>query len=361
MQLRRVVPKPKLTLLLDPRFPGGTSSAVARELHALAEHVDLSVCAIESKMFEGRTINDKLQASLDELGLALTWNPRVVRNQFVAFHNPSCLKFNNSLDLRIVCDTAFIVTHENFLRPCGGEGFDVTLCLDLLDQALLCRRQVLAPISAYNEENVRAWMMANPGPSSRWDLGCFHWFNICDFDRVPPTQAPRDRRGRHSRAGFEKFPELAAMHRHFPAHAEHCAILGGDSFLLDPSQIPEHWEVLPFGSIPVEEFLTGIDFFVYFTHPKCQESFGRVIAEAIAAGKIVITDSRTARTFGDAVIASAGDDIDGIISDFVADPGRYIDFVLNAQRSLSRFGAAAFVTRILSEFRNEQELAHAVH
>jgi hypothetical protein len=32
------------------------------------------------------------------------------------------------------------------------------------------------------------------------------WINICDFPFAPPTPAPRDRRGRHSRPGFEKFP-----------------------------------------------------------------------------------------------------------------------------------------------------------
>ena len=35
----------------------------------------------------------------------------------------------------------------------------------------------------------------------------------------------------------------------------------------------------------VDAFLASIDFFVYFTHPFLQESFGRVIGEAIAAGK----------------------------------------------------------------------------
>ena len=62
------------------------------------------------------------------------------------------------------------------------------------------------------------------------------------------------------------------------------------------------------------DFLSGIDFFVYFTNPNWRESFGRVIAEAIAAGKLVITDPGTAATFGDAVVASDGADVDGIIA-----------------------------------------------
>lgn len=309
-------------------------------------------------MFKGRHVNPKIQDALDTLGLELTWNPRVIQSEFVAFHNPSCLKFNQALETKIICDTAYVVTHENFLRPSGGEGFDIALCLDLIERALLCRTKLLAPVSGYNRDGVAHWLAHNP--ARPWALADFDWFNICDFDLVAPTDTPRDRRGRLSRAGFEKFPALETMYRHFPPHAESCAILGGDSFLLDPEQIPGHWEVLPFGAMPVEDFFEKLDFFVYYTHPQWRESFGRVIAEAIAAGKVVITDPGTASTFGDAVVATAGDDIDAIIADFIACPARYRDFVLQAQRSLARFEAAAFTRRILDEFQTRKDAAHAL-
>lgn len=355
---RRPARKPKLSLLIDPRFSGGTSSAVARELFALAPHVDLQVFALETRMFKGRHVNPKLQDALDDLGLELTWNPKVVRGEFVAIHNPSFLKFDESLDLKIVCDTVFVVTHENLLRPCGKEGFDVKLCLDLLDRALLCKRQILVPVSGYNGDGVRQWMQDNLPVGSRWSFADFRWFNICDFETGPPCAQPRDRRGRHSRAGFEKFPALDVMNRTFPAHAEHCAILGGDSFLLDADQIPDHWKVYSFGDMPVDEFLEGIDFFVYYTHPHLQESFGRVIAEAIAAGKVVITDARTGRTFGDAVICCDPADVDGIIADLVADPQRYQDFVLQSQQSLKRFGSQVFVAQTVAKLLEAKEAVH---
>ncbi|MFO4987299.1 hypothetical protein RCK87_26505, partial [Salmonella enterica subsp. enterica serovar 1,4,[5],12:i:-] len=81
------------------------------------------------------------------------------------------------------------------------------------------------------------------------------------------TSAPRDRRGRHSRPGFEKFPGLDTLRALFPPHAEHCAILGADTLMLDPEAVPPHWTLLRFGAMPVAEFLATIDFFVYFTHP----------------------------------------------------------------------------------------------
>lgn len=352
--------KPHLSLVIDPRFSGGTSSAVARELHALADHVTLRVYALETAMFRGRSVNPVLQAALDALGLALEWNPKVIQSAFVAIHNPSCLKFNTDLDLRIICDTAYVVTHENFLRPGGDAGFDVDLCLALLDKALLCRHQILAPVSEYNANGVRRWMDQHLDATSRWKLADFHWFNICDFTLTPPTATPQDRRGRHSRAGFEKFPPLDVMSRHFPAHATRCTILGGDSLLLDPEGIPDHWTVIPFGAMPVDDFLEEIDFFIYYTHPHLRESFGRVIAEAIAAGKVVITDPGTAATFGAAVIGTDGADIDRIIDDFTTRPAQYQTFVAQAQQSLVRFESATFVNQILSEFQTRKAVAHDI-
>ena len=89
-------------------------------------------------------------------------------------------------------------------------------------------------------------------------------------------------------------PSRETMLRHFPARAERCVLLGADGFLDDPEWVPRHWTALRFGEMDVASFLGEIDFFVYFTNPMWRESFGRVIVEAIAAGKLVITDPGTA-------------------------------------------------------------------
>jgi hypothetical protein len=211
-------------------------------------------------------------------------------------------------------------------------------------------------VSGYNRAGVDEWLRANP--RADWIQAPFDWFNICDFDMVAPTASPADRRGRLSRAGHEKFPALQVMQAHFPEHAEACRILGGDSFLLDPEAVPPHWELLPFGSVPVAEFLQTIDFFVYFTHPQWRESFGRVIAEAICAGKVVITDRGTAATFGEAVVASDGSDVDSIIARLTADSAAYARFVERAQTLVRGFGSEPFVATVttgLHDLRNNAD------
>jgi glycosyltransferase involved in cell wall biosynthesis len=142
------------------------------------------------------------------------------------------------------------------------------------------------------------------------------------------------------------------MLHHFPVHAERCAILGGDTFLGDRPAAAAHWEVFGFGTMGVDEFLAGIDFFVYFTNPMWRESFGRVIVEAIAAGKVVITDPGTAEAFGPSVVASDGTDVDRIIQGFIADKARYVDFVERAQERLSTYSPGAFVERVKALIRH---------
>jgi len=150
------------------------------------------------------------------------------------------------------------------------------------------------------------------------------------------------------------------MQAHFPPHAESCIILGGDRYLNDQTEVPKHWDLRRFGSTEVASFLSEIDFLVYFTHPRWCESFGRAIAEGIAAGKVVITDPETADTFGHAVVASDGSDIDAIVAGFVRQPGRYVDFVRNAQNTLARFGPDTFLAQALARIEAAEASSHAL-
>jgi len=129
----------------------------------------------------------------------------------------------------------------------------------------------------------------------------------------------------------------------FPPTCARVRMLGADGLL--KSETPPHWELLNFGSEKVDDFLQSIDFFVYFTHSCWQESFGRVIAEAIAAGKLVITSRAIASTFSDSIVAAEPDQIDEIVQGFVANPENYGAQVRRSQRALAEFGAPAFIRR----------------
>lgn len=330
---------PRVTLVVDPRFSGGTSSAVASEIQVLSALSRLRVVAVSSRMFSGQNAHKSIVAACRKAGIEILWDPPAISDEIVVLHNPSFLKFEHVLNPRIVADRLFVICHENFLRPMGGEGFAVRHCLDLIREAAICRQKFLAPISAWNRTTVTDWI-DHAGGLPGWKLSPTDWNNICAFDMQPPAEAPRDRRGRHSRPGFEKFPDLDTLGVLFPPSCEAVRILGAD-ILLDET-VPPDWDLIPFLGEDVDAFLSTIDFFVYFTNPRWRESFGRAICEAIAAGKLVITDPGTASTFGEGVIGASPADVDAIVAEHITRPELFARRVRQAQNDLGRFSAEAF-------------------
>lgn len=335
--------------VIEPRFSGGTSSAVAAELRVTADLAPVVVHARTSAMFGGeRHVASVLRHVIDELGLPLIWDAPQINADVVILHNPSFLKFQRSLGARIFARQLIVVAHENFFRPGGIEAFNVASCLDQIDRATLALRKCIAPISVSNRATVTSWL-AEHRPGANWQVLGVDWFNICEASTGEPCQHPRDRRGRHSRPTPEKFPLLADLDRCFPPHAEANVILGSD-FLMRTEIARPHWTMLPFGSVDVESFLGMIDFFVYFTAPTWRESFGRAIAEALAASKVVLTDHDTGATFGEAVLTCQPAEVDGIIADHIAQPARYGAQVRRAKPVLEQLSAAAFRQRFSDLF-----------
>ncbi len=338
----------RIAYVLDPRFPGGTSSAVAQELRTLAPLYRPTVHAVRSSMFSGDTPAPPLAAAFEALQIEPVWDADVISADTVILHNPSFLKFQTEFGRRILCRHLIVVTHENFQRPGGAEAFDVAGCLAQIDRATLALKKSVAPISAHNRATVVAWARRFGVPTG-WGVLDGDWFNICDFTMMPPAASPRDRRGRHSRPGFEKFPPRDDLDLCFPAHAEANVILGAEILIAEGA--PPHWQLFPFRGLELPRYFEMIDFMVYFTAPTWQESFGRVLAEGIASGKVVISDPATAAGFGGGVIGAHPAEVDGIIGAFLADPGHYGDHVRSAQAALAQFSAHAFRTRFAELLR----------
>lgn len=332
---------PRIAYLIEPRFPGGTSAALAAELRAVEPLFRPIVHDVGSAMFPKRAAAQVLTDTLTDLRLPLVDGDGPVSAEMVIVHNPAFLKFQTDLGRQIFCRDLVVVTHENFLRPGNAEAFDIGKCLEALDRASLALDKWLAPVSPSNRATVSAWLAAEPGRSRRWRLAPSDWFNIIDQPRLSPTSSLRDRRGRLSRPGWEKFPSPDDLDLCFPATAEANIILGADH-LLKADIVRPHWRLLPFGALQVASFFDEIDFLVHFTAPGWRESFGRVLAEGIAAGKVVLSDPETAANFGGAVIGCQPAQIDALIGHYIAEPAAYRDHVLRAQACLDRYSSAAF-------------------
>jgi hypothetical protein len=306
-------------------------------------------------MFKGNAVSKSLAEALGRNRLRLIWDAPQIAADTVIVHNPSFLKFETESRLRIFARHLVAVCHENFTRPGGLESFDVARCLSQLEVGSLATRRTLAPISPWNRETIKAWLDVRR-ERDFWSVPAHDWHNIFGASYIDPTNTPRDRRGRHSRPGFEKFPSIETMDICFPEAAESNVILGGDNWLAGGMRRP-YWTLLAFQSIEIEDYFKMIDFMVYFTAPTWRESFGRVLAEATAAGKLVISDPGTAAVFGGGVIAARPDEVDEIIRRHIERPQDYVAQVRRAQEKLGAFAPSAFLKAQSEIFDIKQEAA----
>lgn len=342
----------KVAYVIEPRFPGGTSSAVAAELEAVSTLAQVEVHGITTAMFSDRRMAPQISDVAVRLGIPVHMDSTEISADVIVFHNPACLKFQDSLGTRLIARHLVVVTHENFLRPGGAPAFDVEKCLAILASHSLVLNRSIAPISKHNRATVESWSRMT-GALNDWTVLPADWFNICDAPKSLPTKTPRDRRGRLSRPGFEKFPPRDILEICFPKEAESNVILGADNLMRMEGK-PTHWTLHPFGALSVEQFFDQIDFFVYYTAPTWRESFGRVIAEAIFAGKIVITDEETAKGFDGAVIGAKAQEVSDIIKKYLSDPELYQTDVKRSQETLGRFSAQVFRTMFSAVLRDSK-------
>ena len=325
---------PPIAVITDVRFPGGTSSAVAQELPSLREWGLEAIYSPSSAMLRRHPAHPDLVRQARHHGVAIVEEFTAVAAQTVILHNPAFMKFEEKLDFKIIANRLIIVNHENPTNAVGVQQYPFRKVVSLIDEATFADEILLAPISRVNRRVLES--TAPPFPLTGSD-----WFNIIDLECFQTAAPKGDRRGRHSRPGPEKWPKESDLTLCFPPSADN-HILGADWIRRVCPSITRNAALYDYGTVPVAEFLDRIDFFVYFHSQAWRESFGRVIAEAIAAGKLVIGPSYLGETFpGGGVFCEAGE-VRHVIQSFVDDPDRYRELVADAQAMLSRYSRSSF-------------------
>lgn len=285
-------------------------------------------------MFSGQQPHAALVEKIEDLGLSISEDFTTISANTVIVHNPSVFKFETELAFRIVADTIILVMHENPINGVGQFQYNVNKVIDMIEAASFCSRVVIAPISALNRG------LINKSMSGRL-VADDDWFNIIDFKMKKPKPPKADIRGRHSRPGPEKWPDEETLFKCFPKTSEN-HILGADWVRGAYPDLGGQANLYNFGAMPVDQFLDKINFFIYFCAPVWRESFGRVVAEAIAAGKLVIGDKNLAETFGSACVTIDVKDLDSTIAGFIDRPQKYVDHVKNAQEFLLKYNRKQF-------------------
>lgn len=300
-----------LVLAGDFRFPGGTSTATAEAVRSQAAygyrcgllHVASSLLPDDLPVHPAiqRCLDENLADPIDRLGdvsasLLEIHNPLLFTDaSTAASHLASLTSADKSID-RVV-----MVAHHPPVDGAGRPQYDIAAISTSLG-ALARDGVAWAPISPAIRRMLRD---AEP----QLTLTETDWPQVIDLSRWPLR--PRSLAtnvlaiGRHARPHAQKWPDTrdeTLLSLPDDSNFE-VRILGAGPFLTEFMRpLPANWHLFAFNEMPAEDFLAGLDIFVYYHHSHWVEAFGRNVLEAMASGLPCILPPAFATQFGDGAI-----------------------------------------------------------
>lgn len=309
----------------DPRFPGGTSTALAAEMQAATKaRMSHALVPIKSSVLRRCwPFHPEIAEQLQEGTTVLVEPDQEVVARFAVIHHPMIFQEPPASYLGIQAKHVVLVLHHPPMDGLGKVEYGLEQIVEHV-RAAFGQVPLLAPVGP----KVRAQLpKAGVAGAPLLDRD---WHNIIDVRRWPARQPDLLHSpihvGRTSRPHPPKWPDSReeAM-KAWPKRPDlHVSMLGGGDFLTrvyDP--VPGHWDLRPFQSQDVKAYLSELDFFVYFHSAKWVEAFGRSILEALASGLVCILPASFEPLFGPAAVYAEPGDVSQIIDEFTADPRRY--------------------------------------
>lgn len=336
-----------VVLVGDPRFTGGTSTAMASEAKALsAAGYAVGFLPVESSLLRSlRPTHSEIQSLIASGALRLVPPRERVTARLCILHHPQLFETYPFLPLNLVAEQVLLVVHHPPLDSSGTPAYDAGAINRVVTD--LFGPTSWAPVGP----KVRAAFAGLPDPPH---LTPDDWLNVLDpaalalardgFIGALPVI------GRHSRPDPRKWP--ATREAFLAAYPDDPGIrvrlLGyGPDLDAVVGPRPANWEVLPFNALPVRRFLGSIDFFVYFHGPHWIEAFGYSVIEAMASGAVAILPPDFAPLFGEGAICCTEDEVAGHVRALHQDASAYRR-QSEAGRALvrERFGPDRAVARV---------------
>lgn len=341
-----------IVIVGDFRFPGGTSAAIAHEIRAL-HGAGYSVGMVQKRapiLKQAHPIHPAIQACIRSGQAVLVegrGRPPEVAARLAVLHNPYVFQETGGADPKIVAERKILVAHQPVLDQTGVPYYSVEAVQRVVD-GIVGEGALWAPISPLSRRNMLEAKLPYPILEEDWTNVIF----VEDWaaDRSVPV-ADRPVIGRHSRPGWQKWPatrdELLTV---YPDDEDFAVrMLGAGEALADllGGPPPPNWTTFEFNEMPPEEFLRGIDFFVYYHHPDWVEGFGRTIAEAAASGAVVILPEHFRPTFGEAALYRQPAEIRDTVRTLYGDWESYRLQSQLGQRLIERmYGPVPYLARI---------------
>ena len=319
----------------DPRFLGGTSSALRAELKA-ARQWEVS-CALlpilgqrtrDLGVFESRTATTIEQSNT----VWLTGSEEATCDILLA-HHPAVFERMPNSPVRLRPRRVVCVVHHPLFDGNRVPQYDLTVVGRVLDR-LFGVPVAFAPVGPKVRSQFNSIGTDSPA-LLRHDL-----YNMVDAAEwaSPERSAPARivNLGRHTRGDPAKWPssadDLRAAYPDVPKFA--IKVLGGVPEPIQP-WIGSNWQISPFAQNSVPDFLRRLDFYVYFHSRQWVEAFGVCIAEAMASGLVTVLDPSFEGLFEDGAVYCNIAETRSVIERLIASPSTYLQ-QSNAAKELVR-------------------------
>ncbi|NJM82352.1 MAG: hypothetical protein HC844_07535 [Tabrizicola sp.] len=339
----------QIVIMADPRFPGGSSRALAAEARALSNAgIAAGFCPmLGPELRQPHGVHPAVQEFLDDGTLTIIDPREVATARVVIAHHPTMFLNLPHEPFGLSPETLILVLHHPLRDGFGVAQYDLARVIANASELLGCR-VTLAPVSPV----VRSQLQHQVFDA---DLLPEDWVNLLDFAAWPIRKAPGQRAGeviigRHSRPQSSKFPDTReeATLVYPTAPGFRVRMLGFPADLCDRYRpIPGNWELLDFGAEEVSAFLRGLDYYVYFHGDVWVEAFGYAILEAIATGVPVILPPRFAPVFGEAALYSTPEGVQALIARQERHPEARLAHLRKARLlAEERFSVDGFIPRL---------------
>lgn len=337
-----------LVIVSDFRFPGGTATAIASEIDALSAAGYRVALVAHGSAFLAKTraFHPAISGQIAKGRAILVPPGSRIRAPLACLHHPAVFGQPPSENLRIDVDQAVLVVHHPPVDPNGVAQYDLQAIMSALP--FFVRPPVRwAPVGPKVREAFARCQKAPP-------LMAEDWVNVIDSKTYsgarPGLLGARPIVGRHSRPDALKWPDTAQeMRVAYPDIDDIDVRLMGfePDVIPELEQVPNGWQLLPFGAQDVRQFLGGIDFFSYYHSADWTEAFGRSILEAMACGVVCLLPRDFEPLFGEAAVYGPPEDVAQNVRAFCAAPETYArQSACAAALVAERFSPAVAAARI---------------
>lgn len=319
--------KVQILFVSDLSLPGGTNSSnLALFDAAEAAQITFGIYHLPRADKHGNSVNPKVRSYLHNTHRTLLVPGEEIHADVIVVNHPPVLMAVPDLRSTFKTNHCIVVANQApRTHSIGGKEVYSPSVVRQNAQVMFGVDPVLAPLSPLIRN-----LLIEEGEKRLTDE---NWFPLLDRSTWNQLQSARSfdntRKpviGRHSRDAPDKWlVEPSEIKKaYFVGTNTPVRILGGaESAKKRLGLMPENWEVIPFGAMEPTNFLSTIDFFVYYTDPHMIEAFGRAPMEAMASGVPVILPDVFRSTFGDAAIYAEPENVQSIVSHLWSNQEKY--------------------------------------